>query len=58
MISQVVSALDEYEKIELLPGTRSNAAFRTAIRKRYQEMFQAPPLMQDDVQLNPGMGAF
>jgi len=56
--SQAVSALDEYEQIEHLPGTHSYATFRNAVRQRYQEMFQTPALMPDGSLLNPGMCAF
>lgn len=56
--SQAVSALDEYEQIERLSGRRSYAAFRSAVRQHYQEMFQAPVLMPDGAPLNPGMCAF
>ena len=52
--SQAVSALDEYDQVERLPPTHSYAAFRSAIRQRYQTMYQAPGCMPDGAPLNPG----
>lgn len=54
--SQAVSALDEYERIESVPPTRSYATFRQAIRRYYQETYALPTLMPDGRPLNPGDG--
>ena len=54
--SQAVSALDEHERIETVSGTRTYQAFRDAIRRLYQEQYNAPACMPDGSPLNPGNG--
>lgn len=54
--SQAVSALDEHRYIESLPGTRTYAAFRNAIRQHYQQEYNAPSSMPNGEPLNPGNG--
>ena len=54
--SQAVSALDEYRWIEQVQGSANYARFRIALRKYYEEEYQAPARMLDGSPLNPGNG--
>jgi len=54
--NQAVSALDEYRGVERVPGTRSYADFREAIRQRYRQDWSLPAPLEGETPLNPGNG--
>jgi hypothetical protein len=54
--SQAVAPLDEHALIETVSPTRGYTAFRQAVRRAYQERYQAPAVMADGKPLNPGNG--
>lgn len=54
--SQAVSALDEHQYIESVPGTESYADFRRRVREKYLQVYGQPAVLTSLANLNPGNG--